>query len=133
MRLIKTLTLAMLLVLQSLYGLGRILLGHDLNVLGRQTVALRCHFRRHGHSVHDGLLPAPNGALKKATSEEMALFLEKSMSAPVRRMIENKNERKQDEIRAQRDWSAHCRSSKYFSAAATIQHCASNFSSFDSS
>jgi hypothetical protein len=33
--------------------------------------------------------------LKKATSEEMALFLEKSMSAPVRRMIEDKNEREE--------------------------------------
>ena len=63
----------------------------------------------------------------------MALVLKKSMSAHVRRMIEDKNERKQDEIHAQRDWSAHCLSSKYFSAAATIQHCASNFSSFDSS
>ncbi len=95
MRLIKALTLAMLLVLQSLYGLGRILLGHDLNVLGRQTVALRCHFRRHGHFVHDGLLPAPNGAIEKATSEEMALFLEKSMSAPVRAVIERDDEREQ--------------------------------------
>ena len=107
MRLIKALTLAMLLVLQSLYSLGRILLGHDLNVLERQPVALRCHFRRHGHFVHDGLLPAPNGALKKATSEEMALVLKKSMSAHVRRMVEDQDEREEDEIRAQRDWPAH--------------------------
>ena len=56
----------------------------------------------------------------------------KSMS--VRAMIEHDDEREQQQVYAACDgYVRHCRSSKYFSAALTIQHCASNFSSFDSS
>lgn len=72
MRLIKALTLAMS-VLQSFDSLGRIRLGHDRDVNGRQTVALRCHFRRHGHIDHDRLLSASFEANEKATTEVMAL------------------------------------------------------------
>ena len=68
----KVLTLAIS-VLQSLYGLGRIRFGHDRDVSGRQTVALRCHFRRHGHIDHDRLLSASFEANEKATTEVMAL------------------------------------------------------------
>lgn len=68
----KVLTLAIS-VLQSLDGLGRVLLGHDLNGFGRHAVALRCHFRRHGHIDHDRLLSASFEANEKATTEVMAL------------------------------------------------------------
>lgn len=48
--------------------------------------------------------------------------------------IEYDDEREQQQVYAACDHEMrHCRSSKYFSAAATIQHCASNFSSFDNS
>lgn len=53
---------------------------------------------------------------------------------PVRTMIEYDDEREQQQVYAAYDREMrHCLSSKYFSAAAIIQHCASNFSSFDSS
>lgn len=53
---------------------------------------------------------------------------------PVRAMIEHEDEREEQQPYAASDHETrHCLSSKYFSAALTIQHCASNFSSFDNS
>ena len=77
--------------------------------------------------------PPSQGAIEKPSRNGMALKCENQClcSMPVRAMIERDDEREQQQIYADYDHeTCHCRSSKYFSAALTIQHCASNFSSF---
>ena len=65
---------------------------------------------------------------------EWPLDPERNRLAHMRAMIEDENERTADEIRSPDDCQVrHCLSAKYFSAAATIQQCASNFSSLASS
>ena len=98
-----------------------------------QTLVLRLAFVV--EDAHILSFPPPSqGANRKAIPKWDGFENQCEKSMPVRAKVEHEDERDQQQAYAARDHEMrHCRSSKYFSAALTIQHCASSFSSLASS